>query len=160
MAKTFALQHFLSIASVASSILLYSCATDSADQASALNAQNQKTESEKPSIGLPVDFPAPPDTSANLGDTNVLGDGNHWFGHLSLTTPATIQDTYWFYASKMPASGWEQISSSISESVVQIFINRVEGRACVITITARTAFKGSHIDVLISPLDGSFARPK
>ena len=116
--------------------------------------------SQEQSIGLPVIFPTPVDTSANPADTNVLGDSNHWFGHLSLTSKATMQEVYLFYSSEMSKSGWEQISSSISDTIIQIFINRREGRACIITTSARTALKGSHIDITISPLDKTFILTK
>jgi hypothetical protein len=138
-------------------VVLSGCSSPSIDRGA---AQNPSDNSEKQAIGLPVEFPAPPDTSANLSDTNIIGGGSRWFGRLSLTSRATTQEAYRFYGSSMAQSGWEQISSSISENMVQIFINRSEGRSCVITIAPRTALKGSHINISVAPLDNNITQTK
>ena len=147
----------LRIFTLSTGVVLSGCSYPSIDRSA---AEGPSENSEKQAIGLPVEFPAPPDTSANLSDTNIIGGGSRWFGRLSLTSRATTQEAYRFYGSSMAQSGWEQISSSISENMVQIFINRSEGRSCVITIAPRTALKGSHINISVAPLDNNITQTK
>jgi hypothetical protein len=105
-----------------------------------------------PPAFMPVEFAMPAGTAIDRGDTIVVGDNTNWYGTLALTSDTEMDDAHQFYANELPREGWEPIAALVSNRIVLQFINRHQGRACIVTIVSRTAVGGSHIEVTVSPL--------
>lgn len=105
-----------------------------------------------PPTYMPVEFAMPAGTSINRGDTIVVGDNINWYGTLSLSSDTDMDDVHQFYSNELPREGWEPIAALTANRIVLQFINRHQGRACIVTISSRTAVGGSHIEVVVSPL--------
>lgn len=101
---------------------------------------------------MPVEFAMPPGTSIDRGDTTVVGDNVNWYGTLALTSDSGMDEAHQFYSGELPREGWEPVAALVSNRVVLQFVNRHQGRACIVTIEPRTALAGSHIEVVVAPL--------
>ena len=108
----------------------------------------------------PVAFPMPPNSKIDRDDTLVVGSSEEWFGTLALTTKLSVDDANAYYSHALPAQGWEEQSSLISNRVVLQFINRARGRACIVTIEEGDILSRTHIEIVVAPLVASanFAR--
>lgn len=120
------------------------------------DSKDQAAAPPPPPPYMPVEFAMPEGTSIDRGDTSVVGDNLNWYGTLSLTSDAGMDEAHQFYSSRLPREGWEPIAALMSNRVVLQFINRRQRRACIVTIESRTV-GGSHIEVIVAPLlqDGS-----
>lgn len=113
--------------------------------------KDQAAAAPPPPPYMPVEFAMPEGTSIDRGDTSVVGDNLNWYGTLSLTSDAGMDEAHQFYSSELPREGWEPIAALMADRVVLQFINKQQGRACIVTIESRTV-GGSHIEVIVAPL--------
>ena len=102
----------------------------------------------------PVDFAMPPGSKIDRDKTLVVGSNTQWFGTLMLMTDYSIDQASAYYSRKLPAEGWEALSSLIADRVVLQFINRQLGRACVITINAGSMWSSTQVEIVVAPLVG------
>lgn len=105
-----------------------------------------------PPAYMPVEFAMPAGTEIDRSDTIVVGDNLNWYGTLALTSDTEMDEAHQFYSSELPREGWEPIAALISDRIVLQYVNRRQGRACIVTIRSRTAVGGSHIEVVVAPL--------
>lgn len=99
-----------------------------------------------------VEFAMPPGSEIDRDKTLAVGNNVQWYGTLSLTTDATIDEANAYYARELPAEGWEALSSLISDRVVLQFVNRQLSRACIVTIEAGGLWSHTHVEIVVAPL--------
>lgn len=100
----------------------------------------------------PVQFAMPSDAEIDRDNTLVVGDSVQWYGTLSLTTDLSLDDTSAYYARRLPADGWEPLSSLISNRVVLQYVNRERRRAAIVTIEAGGMWSRTHVEIVVAPL--------
>lgn len=113
---------------------------------------DDKSNAPPPPPYMPVEFAMPAGTAIDRSDTIVVGDNINWYGTLALTSDTEMDDAHQFYSNELPREGWEPIAALVSNRIVLQFINRHQGRACIVTIEPRTAVGGAHIEIIVSPL--------
>lgn len=94
----------------------------------------------------------PPGSEIDRDKTLAVGNNVQWYGTLSLTTDATIDEANAYYARELPAEGWEALSSLISDRVVLQFVNRQLSRACIVTIEAGGLWSRTRVEIVVAPL--------
>lgn len=103
----------------------------------------------------PVQFPMPPDSSINSGDTNVVGSSSQWYGMLSITSSRGIDEVHQYYDVALPSDGWMPLAALMtSDKVVLQYVNRRLSRAAIVTLEPKSLWRGTDIEVVVSPLIG------
>ena len=101
----------------------------------------------------PVQFPMPPDSTMDSGDTNVVGSSDTWFGTISITSSRGMDEVHQYYDVALPSEGWAPLSALMtSDKVVLQYVNQRLGRAAIVTLTSKSLWRGTDIDVVVSPL--------
>jgi hypothetical protein len=107
----------------------------------------------------PVQFPMPPGSSMDSDDTNVVGSSDTWYGTISISSSRGMDEVHQYYDVALPGEGWTPLSALMtSDKVVLQYVNRHLGRAAIVTLTPRSLWRGTDIDVVVSPLIGQTAR--
>ena len=89
-------------------------------------------------------------------DTNVVGSSDTWFGTIDISSSSGIDTVHQYYDVALPSQGWEPLSALMtSDKVVLQYVNRHLGRACIVTLEPRSMWRGTDIDVVVSPLINS-----
>lgn len=114
--------------------------------------------SSSPPSYRPVQFPMPPESSMDSSDTNVVGSSDTWFGTISLTSSRGMDEVHQYYDVALPSEGWTPLSALMtSDKVVLQYVNKHLGRAAIVTLTSKSLWRGTDIDVVVSPLIGQTA---
>lgn len=127
-------------------------ADSSADSASAPPAS-------APPSYRPVQFPMPPESDMDSSDTNVVGSSDTWYGTISITSSRGMDEVHQYYDVALPSEGWAPLSALMtSDKVVLQYVNKHLGRTAIVTLTSKSLWRGTDIDVVVSPLIGQSAR--
>lgn len=138
---------------VCAAALLAAPACTTSDQAGSHNVPPESASGDRsPPPYQPVQFAMPSDAEIDRDNTLVVGDSVQWYGTLSLTTDLTLDDTSAYYARRLPAEGWEPLSSLISNRVVLQFVNRERRRAAIVTIESGNLWSRTHVEIVVAPL--------
>ncbi len=107
----------------------------------------------------PVQFPMPPESSMDSSNTNVVGSSETWYGTISISSSRDMDEVHQYYDVALPAQGWSPLSALMtSDKVVLQYVNKHLGRAAIVTLTPRSLWRGTDVDVVVSPLIGAGAR--
>jgi hypothetical protein len=121
--------------------------------ADASSDTTSKPASTEPPPYQPVQFPMPPESSMNSGDTNVVGSSDTWFGTISITSSSGMDSVHQYYDVALPSQGWVPLSALMtSDKVVLQYVNKHLGRAAIVTLTSKSLWRGTDIEVVVSPL--------
>jgi len=121
-----------------------------ADSSSDTTSQPSAT---KPPPYQPVQFPMPPESSMDTSNTNVVGSSDTWFGTISISSSSGMDSVHQYYDVALPSQGWEPLSALMtSDKVVLQYVNKHLGRAAIVTLTPKSLWRGTDIDVVVSPL--------
>jgi hypothetical protein len=103
----------------------------------------------------PVQFPMPPESDMDSGDTNVVGSSDTWYGTISISCSRGMDEVHQYYDVALPSQGWTPLSALMtSDKVVLQYVNRRLSRAAIVTLTPKSLWRGTDIDVVVSPLIG------
>jgi hypothetical protein len=110
-------------------------------------------DSSQPPPYQPVQFPMPPESSMDSNDTNVVGSNETWYGTISISSSRGMDEVHQYYDVALPSQGWAPLSALMtSDKVVLQYVNKHLGRACIVTLTSKSLWRGTDIDVVVSPL--------
>jgi hypothetical protein len=110
----------------------------------------------EPSFSQFPDVPIPSAAEMDVGQTLVLGGGEHWLGRLALKTGNDTNAMFNFYKRKMPERDWQEITS-VRSSISVLTFSRGE-RVATIQIQSR-ALQGSEVLLTMSPRERT-VKPK
>ena len=117
------------------------------------DTESQAPASTQPPPYQPVQFPMPPESSMDSGNTNVVGSSDTWFGTISISSSRGMDEVHQYYDVAMQSAGWVPFSALMtSDKVVLQYVNQRLKRSAILTLTPKSLWRGTDIDVVVSPL--------
>jgi len=138
---------------IVAALLALSGAAGASDAADTAPDTSTTPDTAEPLPYQPVQFPMPPESSMDSSDTDVVGSNQTWYGTIRMSSSKGMDEVHQYYDVALPSQGWAPLSALMtSDKAVLQYVNRHLGRACIVTLTAKSLWRGTDIDVVVSPL--------
>ena len=146
----------MTLAGIVAALLLVGCSKTGTLNNIIPPSQADPGKRSEPSFSQFPDVPIPSAAEMDVGQTLVLGGGEHWLGRLVLKTGNDTNAMFNFYKRKMPERDWQEITS-VRSSISVLTFSRGE-RVATIQIQSRT-LQGSEVLLTMSPRERT-VKPK